>query len=155
MNINKEYLTKEKFEDLQKELHGLQTITRKKVAEQLEYAKGLGDLSENAEYQEAREDQAKLEARISQLEALLKEAEIVSHRKGDVVEVGSTVEIKKKGEKETMQYQIVGSEEADFMAKKMSLHSPLGSALLGKKKDDEFEFTTPKGKACYVVVSVK
>ena len=119
MNINKEYLTKEKFEELQKELHGLQTITRKKVAEQLEYAKGLGDLSENAEYQEAREDQAKLEARISQLEALLKDAEIVSHKKGDIVEVGSTVQIKKTGESTTGEYQIVGSEEADFSKNKI------------------------------------
>jgi len=155
MDINKEYLTKEKFEDLQKELHGLQTVTRKKVAEQLEYAKGLGDLSENAEYQEARENQAKLEARISQLEALLKDAEIVSHKKGDTVEVGSTVQVKKAGESTVGEYHIVGSEEADFSKNKISLHSPLGSALLGKKKGDDFVFLSPKGKVSYSVIAVK
>ncbi|MFT5179838.1 MAG: transcription elongation factor GreA [Candidatus Paceibacteria bacterium] len=156
MKQNKEYLTKQKHEELQLELKELQFNTRRTVAEQLEYAKSLGDLSENAEYQEARENQAKIEARISQVENILKNAEIVSHKKGDVAQVGSLVKIKKvKGGDEAKDYVIVGSEEADLSVGKISHQSPLGDALIGKKTGDTFMFESPKGKVEYKIVSVE
>lgn len=155
MDTAKEYLTKEKYEQLSAELEHLQTTRRKEVAEQLEAARLLGDLSENAEYQEAREEQAKVESRIAQLENILKHAEILKHKKGDTVDVGSIVTVEKTKQKETNTYEIVGSEEADFAAGKISFHSPLGSALLGKKKGDTFIFETPKGKVEYKVLKVE
>jgi transcription elongation factor GreA len=151
----KQYLTKQKYEELQQELHTLIHTKRKEVAEQLEYAKSNGDLSENAEYHEARDNQAKIEARISQIEELLKHAEILKHKSGDVVEAGSTVEIQKTGEKEKKKYTLVGSEEADMLAGKLSYDSPLGTALLGKKKGDSVKVDTPKGTVEYKIISVE
>lgn len=155
MQPGKEYLTKEKFEELQKELLELQVNTRRDVAEQLEHAKALGDLSENAEYQEARENQAKVEARISQLESILKNVVIVSHQKGDVVEVGSTVKIKRVKDGDTKEYSIVGSEESDLSQGKLSYQSPFGFTLIDKKKGDVFVFESPRGKVEYEIVGVE
>ncbi len=152
---NKQYLTQQKYEELQQELHDLIHVKRKEIAEQLEYAKSMGDLSENAEYHEARDGQAKIEARISQLEDLLKHAEILKHKKSDVVEAGSKVVIQKTGEKEKKEYTLVGSEEADMLAGKLSYDSPLGSALLGKKKGDAVSIDTPKGTVEYKIISVE
>ena len=151
----KEYLTKEKFEQLQKELENLKTNKRKEIADKLEYAKGLGDLSENAEYHEARESQAALEDRIQQLEAILSNVEIVTTHHSNVVEIGSVVHVKKGTEKTEHKYTIVGSEEADTAAGKISFKSPLGQALLGKKKGEEFKFKTPKGEVKYTVSSIE
>jgi transcription elongation factor GreA len=150
----KEYLTKEKYQELEKELQELKTVKRKEVAEQLQYAKGMGDLSENAEYHEARDEQAKVEYRISQIENILKNAEIVEHKKGSTIVVGSEVTILKKGSKDKQTYTIVGSEEADMSAGKISNQSPMGTSLLGTKKGETFEFKTPKGKTEYKIVSV-
>ena len=97
---NFEYLTKEKFEELKNELEILRTVKRKEVAENLEYAKGLGDISENAEYHEAREMQANLEDRISKLENVLKSAVIVSDKHGSVAGIGSIIKIKKGSDKD-------------------------------------------------------
>lgn len=151
----KEYLTKEKYQDLEKELQNLKTVRRKEVAEQLQYAKGMGDLSENAEYHEARDEQAKVEHRISQIENVLKNAEIVDHKKSTEVEVGSEVVIQKKGSKDKQTFTIVGSEEADMIAGKISNQSPMGMSLIGKKKGETFEFKTPKGKTEYKIVNVR
>lgn len=153
--IHKEYLTKEKYDQLAKELEDLKTTKRKEVAEQLQYAKGLGDLSENAEYHEARDKQASVESRILQLENMLKHAEIVVHKTGDIVEIGSEVTVLRKGETKENTYTIVGLEEADMSSGKISNQSPLGQSLLGKKKGEVFEFKTPKGKIEYKIVSVK
>lgn len=152
---NKQYLTQNKYEELQQELHTLIHTKRKEIAEQLEYAKSMGDLSENAEYQEARDAQAKIEARISQLEELLKHAEILKHKTGDTVEAGSTVQIQKSGEKDKKTYVLVGSEEADMLAGKLSYDSPLGSSLMGKKKGDAVKVDTPKGTIEYKIISVE
>jgi len=152
---NKQYLTQQKYEELQQELHTLIYTKRKEVAEQLEYAKSMGDLSENAEYHEARDNQAKVEARISQIEELLKHAEILKHKKSDVVEAGSVIEIQKSGEKEKKTYTLVGDEEADMLARKLSYDSPLGSALMGKKKGDSVKVDTPKGTVEYKIISVE
>lgn len=151
----KEYLTKERFKELTGELEQLKTVKRKEVASELEYAKSLGDLSENAEYQEARESQAALEDRISVLESVLSHAEIVTKHHSDHVEVGSTVNVKKGTESSTKTYTIVGSEESDMLAGKISFKSPLGHALMGKKKSESFTFSTPSGTAKYIVVSIE
>jgi transcription elongation factor GreA len=152
---NKEYLSKEKFKQLTDELENLKTKKRKEIAEELEFAKSLGDLSENAEYHEARESQAALEDRISQLESILASAEIVAAHHSNVVEVGSVVHVQKAGDKAKRTYTIVGSEETDTAAGKISFKSPLGQALLGKKKGEEFTFKTPAGEAKYTVASIE
>lgn len=151
-----EYLTTQKFEELKKELEHLKSDKRREIAEQLEYAKSLGDLSENAEYHEARSDQANLEDRIAKLEMMLKSAVIVSgETHTEAVSIGSTVTIQREKDKTEATYTIVGSEEADVTAQKLSLHSPLGEALIGKKKGDKVIVQTPKGATSYVVLKVK
>jgi transcription elongation factor GreA len=152
--MDKQYLTKEKFEELKEELHVLETVKRKEVAEKLEYARSLGDLSENAEYHDARNTQGEVESRITYLTELLKRAEIVKKHKTDIVEVGSTVTIQKKSDKEKSAYQLVNSEETDIMENKISYESPLGAAMLGKKKKEEFSFETPRGVVDYIVVDI-
>jgi len=155
MSEEKQYLTKEKFEELKDELAFLKTTRRKEIAEKLEFAKSLGDLSENAEYQEARQDQAETEDRILTLDSILSTAEIIHKRKGDAVRVGSTVIIKKKGEKDKHEYQIVGSEEADTSAGKISNLSPIGAALIGKGKGDTATYETPKGEVVCEILEIK
>jgi transcription elongation factor GreA len=149
------FLTPEKFTELKKELEHLKTVRRKEIAEALEYARSLGDLSENAEYQEARDMQAAIEERIQYLEKTIKEAKIVDDKKkGDVIGLGSTVTIQKDKEKDKKEYTIVGSDEANIHERKLSYLSPLGEALMGKTKGDEFEFETPVGKQKYKVLKV-
>ncbi|MEX0651902.1 MAG: transcription elongation factor GreA [Candidatus Paceibacterota bacterium] len=154
MTEENNYLTKEKFQELTNELEHLKTSKRKEVAESLEYARSLGDLSENAEYQEAREMQASTEERITQLERVLKNPQIVSHKKGDTVSLSSVVVIQKDGEKETHEYILVGSEEADIQQRKISYLSPLGDAMMNKKKGESFTFETPNGKQVYTIKSI-
>lgn len=149
-----EYLTKEKFEELKQELDTLKSTKRKEIADSLEYAKQLGDLSENAEYQQAREMQATTEERIAKLESILKSAVIVALHHSDKVEIGSTVVVVKEGDKEKKNFKIVGSEEADTLQGKISYVSPLGSALMGKKKGESFSFSTPKGSVHYKIVDI-
>ena len=148
-------MSREKFEELTRELDELRTTRRKEVAEQLEYARRLGDLSENAEYQEAREMQAAVEERIGKLEHVLKNAKIVEGKKSDTAGMGSTVTVQKLGGDGKKVYIIVGAEESDMFAGKISYHSPLGSALLNKKKGDEFSFHTPKGSQKYKILKVE
>ncbi len=151
----KQYLTKDKFKELEQELDFLKTTRRKEIAEKLEFAKSLGDLSENAEYQEARQDQAETEDRILTLDAILSSAEIIHKSKSGVIQAGSVVVIKKKGEKDTKEYQIVGSEEADMSVGKISNMSPIGAALIGKGKGETFTYNTPKGEKTYEILEVK
>lgn len=155
MSDAKQYLSKEKIEEFRKELETLRTERRKEVATNLEYAKKLGDLSENAEYQHAREEQAEVEDRINHIESLLKQAVVINGNHTDMVTIGSKVKVQKEGESEARAYKIVGSEEADMAAGKLSNMSPLGSAILGKKKGESFSFKTPKGVAKYVLVSIE
>lgn len=155
MNDDKEYLSQEKFDELRKELEYLRSEGRKKVLADLEYAKSLGDLSENAEYHEARSKQAELEDRVAMLEVLLKSASIVSHKQSDVVAMGSSVVVRKKDGKTDQTYEMVGTEEADMSKGKLSNKSPLGNALIGRKKGDTVSFQTPNGEMSYVVVEVK
>lgn len=147
-------LSQEKFDELKEELERLTTTVRKEIADSLEYARSLGDLSENAEYQAARELQAATEERIRRLEHIVKSAVIVSEKKKDTVGFGSSVTIRKKGEKSDHTYTIVGSEEADMRLHKISHLSPLGEAMMGKKKGDTFTFSTPSGRQEYTIASI-
>jgi transcription elongation factor GreA len=157
MKEEREYLTKEKFEQLNTELKSLKTVKRKEVAESLDYARGLGDLSENAEYHEARELQANIEDRIAKLESMLKNATIMSAEPahGEHVRIGSVVVVEKHGDKNHRKFKIVGSEETDMAQGKLSNRSPLGAAILGKKVGESFTFTSPAGVMAYKVVSVE
>lgn len=149
------FLTQEKFQEFTKELAHLKSVRRREIAEQLEYARSLGDLSENAEYQEARELQGATEGRIKQLESMLAHANVIdSGTKGSEVSIGSHVQILKVGDKEAREYEIVGSAEANMRDRKISHMSPLGVAMMGKKKGETFEFDTPNGKAKYKVVKI-
>lgn len=148
-----EYLTKEKKAELEDELKHLQTVRRKEIADALEYAKSLGDLSENAEYHQAREDQAYCEDRITHVEQILKNAVVMDGHQAGVVGVGSTVTVSKKGDKGERVFTIVGSEEANIPEGKISNESPLGAALLGKKKGDKVTVSAPKGEVEYTVVA--
>ncbi|HSE35145.1 MAG TPA: transcription elongation factor GreA [Candidatus Paceibacterota bacterium] len=155
MDSTKEYLSKEKFEELKKELDFLTHDRRKEIAEALEAAKALGDLSENAEYHSAREAQAAVEDRIMTLEEILRNAVIVTskHGKSDTVSIGSVVKIRRGKEEKT--YTIVGSEEANIAEGKISNKSPLGESLFGKKKGDAFNCTTPAGTMPCEILDIK
>lgn len=146
MNEEKAYLTQEKHAELTAELETLITVRRPEIAKQLEYARSLGDLSENAEYQQARQAQGEIESRIKYLARILKSAEIVKLHHGTTVSVGSTVTVRRKGEDDDRTYSIVGSEEADTTLGRISLNSPLGESMMGKSKGDTFTFVAPNGK---------
>ena len=148
-----EYLTREKFEEFTKELAQLKGTRRKEVAESLQYAKSLGDLSENAEFHEARDAQAIVEDRITKLEDPLKAATIVSANRTGSVNVGSVVTVEKEGKK--FAYSIVGSEEADVSSNKISINSPFGQAIVGKKEGEMFSFKAPNGELQYKLVNIK
>ncbi len=149
------YISEEKRKALIEELAHLKTTRRKEILEALDYAKSLGDLSENAEYHQAREDQGKLEDRINQIEYMLNSAVIVKKHKSDKVEIGTTVTVKKDGSKTETAYHLVGVEEADMATNKISNRSPLGSALFGKTKGDTVTMTTPKGLVKYTIVAIQ
>lgn len=154
MKDEHEYLTQSKYDEFKAELEVLKTVRRKEVAENLEYAKALGDLSENAEYHEARDMQANVEDRIARLEMMIKSATILSSQHGsDSVTIGSMIRVKK--DKSEYTFTIVGSEEADTATGKISVKSPLGMAALGKKKGESFSFKTPSGMMEYKVISIQ
>ena len=148
-------LSQEKFDEMAKELEHLKTVRRTEIAKNLEYARSLGDLSENAEYQEARDLQAATEERIRKLDEILKNAKITTdNKKKNEVGFSSKVSIKKEGSEDVHEYTIVGSEEADMRERKLSHVSPLGAALMGRKKGDTFTFETPNGKQTYTIEKV-
>lgn len=155
MLTEEQYLTKEKFADLEKELEYLKTTRRKEIAETLEYAKSLGDFSENQEYQEARDVQAVVEDRIIRLEAVLKSAKIISAKEStSVVVIGSVITLERGSNHSKKTFTMVGSEEADAAAGKISIHSPLGQAALGKSKGETFSFQTPSGEMTYKIIEI-
>lgn len=154
--MTQEYISKEKLEELRKELDYLKNVRRQEIADAISYAKSLGDLSENAEYHQAREDQAWSEDRVAQIEHILRTAIVVdSKKKSSSISVGSTVVIQKVGEKDKKEIEVVGGEESDVSAGKFSFHSPLGSALMGKSVGDKAVVTTPKGNTEYKILEVK
>lgn len=151
---DKVYLSKEKYDDITRELQELKTEGRRDIAERLKAAKDLGDLSENSDYQEARDEQGRLEARIIQLEEALRRSEII-HRSGNstTVRVGTKVRVKK--DRKTEEYNIVGSNEADPSRGFISNESPIGKALIGKRAGDDTTIMTPKGEVKLHVVSIE
>ena len=149
------YITEDKKKSLIEELNNLKTVKRKEILESLEAAKALGDLSENAEYHQAREDQGKTEDRINQIEYMLQSAVVVKKHHSTKVEIGTTVAVRKEGAKENVTYSIVGAEEADMSVNKISNKSPLGEALFGKSKGDVVTITTPKGLVKYTLVEIQ
>lgn len=151
----KEYITKENKEALEKELKELTGVKRKEIIASIEYAKSLGDLSENAEYHSAREEQARLVERIATIEHILNNAIIVEHSATGVVSVGSNVTVLKKGDTNKRSFVVVGSEESDMINGKLSYKSPLGSAVFGKKKGDTVNVEAPKGLIEYEIISVE
>ncbi|PCI20011.1 transcription elongation factor GreA [Candidatus Wolfebacteria bacterium] len=156
-NANKgiEYITAEKKRELEAEIKELTQVKRKEVLESLTFAKSLGDLSENAEYHQAREDQAKLEDRINVIKHILDTAVVKSHKSDcEEVEVGSTVVIVKQGSSDKQTYHIVGAEEADMAERKISNKSPLGGALFGMRKNDAISVKSPKGNIVYKIIDV-
>jgi transcription elongation factor GreA len=152
--MDQSYLTEERRAELVKELEQLRNVARLEVAEHLKRAKEYGDLSENSEYVEAREEQARIETRISEVDDMLKSAVIIKKNAGggNLVQVGSTVTVK-KGDK-NVSYVIVGSNESDPVNKKISNESPLGRAFLGHGAGDAVEVNTPAGKIKYTIVSI-
>jgi len=149
------FVSQEKFDEMIKELEHLKTVRRTEIAKSLEYARSLGDLSENAEYQEARDLQSATEERIKKLEEFVKNSKILTDgKKKNEVSFNSVVSIKREGSDDVHEYTIVGSEEADMRVKKLSHLSPLGAALMGKKKGDTFTFETPGGKQTYTIEKV-
>lgn len=152
---NQEFITKEKRAELEQELNTLETVRRKEILDALEYAKSLGDLSENAEYHQARDDQARLEDRIGKIKSILQHAIVVAPHKSDIVEVGTTIVVTKKGSSDQRTFQLVGSEEVDMAVGKISHNSPLGEALLGKKKGETVSFETPGGVTEYTIIKIQ
>ena len=154
MDQTADYITAEKRSELELEVEYLEGPKRKEILKMLDYVKSLGDLGENAEYHQAREDQGKLEERIVKIKQILKSSQTISGGGGDIVEVGSKVTVKKDGTTEEKTYTIVGSEEADMAKGNISNHSPFGEALFGKKKGDNVSFQTPRGMVNYKIINV-
>ncbi len=148
-----QYISKVGLEELKKELQRLKTEKRREIAQRLQEAKSLGDLSENAEYQEAKESQSALESRILELEGIIKHSRVIEKpTKKNYVSIGSTVEAKFDGR--SREFTIVGSEEANPVENRISNESPLGKAFLGRKIGEEVEVKTPKGKAKYKILRI-
>jgi transcription elongation factor GreA len=155
MENNNQYISQEKKIELEAELADLKGPKRQVILEALQYARGLGDLSENAEYHNAREEQARLEERINQIEIILRDSMLVTTHNKAEISVGSVVTILKKGSKEKNEYTLVGSEEANIHENKISNNSPLGAAIIGRKKGDKVTVTTPKGVVEYEIIDTK
>ena len=150
------YISKEKLQELTEELAILKGKGRKEIAERLDEAKSFGDLSENAEYHNAREDQGKMEARVAELEDIVKNAQILKKHHCESVELGATVVVSKKNSSVKQTFEITGKEDADILNGKLDIDAPLAKAMMGKKAGDFFEFKKPNGEeVCYKIVSIK
>mgnify|MGYP001580644813 CR=1 FL=1 len=149
-----EYLSAEGLKKLQRELEELKTVSRREIADRLEAAKALGDLSENAEYQEAKEAQSLNEARIQELEEMLRDVVLIQKpTDATTVQIGSTVEVESERGRET--FTIVGSEEADPLLGKISNESPLGRAFLGRSARESVAIKTPGGSEAYKILKIR
>lgn len=158
MSDSKKYvMTYEGIKKLEEELEYLKTVKRKEITEKIKVALGYGDLSENSEYDEAKNEQAFVEGRIIQLENMLRNASVVdeSEIEKDVVSIGAVVRVKDYEFDEIEEYHIVGSAEADPMENKISNESPVGKALVGKKVGDIVEVIVPDGINKYEVLDIK
>lgn len=147
--MKENYLTREGLSDLQERLHELKTVRRREIADAIHAAKEQGDLSENAEYQQAKEEQHRIEEQIAEMETTIKHAQIIGKSSTAQVDIGNTVTLRCNEQERT--YRIVGSKEADPLQGKISNESPMGQAILGKKKGEKVMIPTPTGdKECVV-----
>ena len=155
--MNKIPMTAEGYSKLQEELKKLTSKDRPNIIAAIAEARGHGDLSENAEYQYAKEQQSLIEGRILELESSISRAEVIDIKSisGNDIKFGATIEIEddENGKKQT--YQIVGEYESDIENHKLSINSPLARGLIGKSKDDNVEINSPKGMKSYTILSVK
>lgn len=150
------FLTREGYEKLKKELDYLKNVKRKEIAKALEYARSLGDLSENAEYTAAQEAYASNEQRIAELEEKLSRIRIIDTENipSDKVYIGAKVLLKDLNSQEELEYTLVSSEEADFSQGKISITSPVGKALLGHKAGEVVEINVPAGILQYKILKI-
>ena len=155
--MNKIPMTASGYENLQKELKKLLNEDRPNIIEAIAEARSHGDLSENAEYQYAKEQQSLIEGKISDLESAVSRAEVIDVKslEGDDIKFGATVEIEDDDTGETATYQIVGEYESDIKNNKLSVNSPLARGLINKSIGDVVEINSPKGQKCYTINSVK
>ena len=149
-------VSSEGLKKLQEELEYLKTTKRKEVAEAIKTARAFGDLSENSEYDEAKNEQAMVEARIAELEVMLQNVQIIDETliSPDIVHLGTRLIVRDPIMDEEVTYQIVGSKEANPMEDRISDESPVGKALLGHRKGDLVEVETPGGTATYTIVNI-
>ncbi len=147
------YLTAEGLEKLKKELETLETVTRRELAEKLNYAISFGDLKENAAYHQAKEQQAFVEGRISELKAIIANARVAERQDNGAVQIGSRITLA-TGEV-VEEYCVVGSDEADVFCGKISYKSPLGQAIFGKKIGCKICLETPRGKTEYEIRKIE
>jgi transcription elongation factor GreA len=152
MNTKPVYLTAQGLEKLKAELNHLVTVERPKIAARIHEAKLDGDITENAEYEDAKQEQSFLEGRIATIEAQLKNAEVIGKGNGDRVEIGSKVVIRGRDGEET--FTIVGSAEASPREGRISNESPVGAALMGRKKGEKVTVQAPAGAIEYTLVSI-
>ena len=144
------------LDQMKEELNYLQTVREKEVAELIREARSFGDLSENSEYDEAKTEQGKLYSRISELEELIENSEVIEiSAEGDVIGMGYRVSLQEIGESELEDYEIVGSQESDPRLGRISEDSPIGRALMGKRAGDEILVEAPAGDIRFRIVSAK
>ena len=150
-------LTPEGYEKLKQEIEYLQTEKRREVAERIRVAREFGDIAENAEYDDAKNEQAMLEHKIAQLEERLLAARVISKKEisKDTVSIGSHVRVKNMDANKTFEYHIVGSAEANPAENKLSNESPVGKAIMGHKKGDVVEVTAPRGSLKFKILEIK
>jgi len=150
-------LTKQGYENLKAEIEYLSTERRREIAERIKIAREFGDIAENAEYDDAKNEQAMLEARIAKLEERLAAARVIEKKEiaKDVVSVGAKVRLRDVDAKQTVEYHIVGSAEANPAEYKLSNESPVGRAIIGHKKGETVEVTTPRGSMKYKILEIK
>jgi transcription elongation factor GreA len=150
-------LTPEGYEKLKQEIEELSTVKRREVAERIRVAREFGDIAENAEYDDAKNEQMLLEHRIATLEERLRDARVITKKDiaKDVVSVGSKVKLRDVAAKETIEYHIVGSAEADPAANKLSNESPVGKAIMGHKKGETVEVSAPRGTLKFKILEIK
>ena len=150
-------LTPEGYKKLQAEIEYLSNDKRREVADRIRIAREFGDIAENAEYDDAKNEQALLEHRIATLEERLRDAKVINKKDvaKDVVSVGSKVKLRDVGAKETVEYHIVGSAEADPAANKLSNESPVGRAIMGHKKGETVEVAAPRGAMKFKILEIK
>lgn len=148
------FLTQEGLDEIKKELEELKLVKRPEVIEALKEARAQGDLSENAEYDAARNEQAIVESRIKELEAMVENATVIEKTNSDVVSIGSNVTLEYVEDNEKEEYSIVGSKEADPFSNKISNESPIAQAILGKKKGTTVSVESPNGTYDVKIIAV-